>query len=197
MQLSGTSMAAGVVSGTVALLLERRPNLNVRRTKSLLQATASPMFGEGLVVSGTGSLNAAAATEVGTTPKLVFDTRISGEPVQMAGLIFINPTQGSRGSSLGHREPVRNQSIFWGQAKSIFWGQADSIFWGQVDSIFWGQADSIFWGQSDSIFWGQSDSIFWGQSDSIFWGQTSDYPVAWGLTADDSIFWGQSLIGSN
>jgi hypothetical protein len=196
MQLSGTSMAAGVVSGTVALLLERRPNLPVRYTKNLLQATASPMFGEGLVVSGTGSLNAVAATQITTAPKLVFDTRISGEPVQMGGVIFIDPTQGSRGSSLGHREPVRNQSIFWGQAKSIFWGQADSTFWGQVDSIFSGQADSIFRGQTDSIFWGQSKSIFWGQSDSIFWGQTSDYPVAWGLTAD-SIFWGQSLIGSN
>jgi hypothetical protein len=194
MQLSGTSMAAGVVSGTVALLLEGRPKLTVRNTKNILQATASPMFKEGLVVSGTGSLNALAATQINTAPRSVREATIADERIEISGLIFVHE---DAEKLPGRQQPTRNQSIFWGQAKSIFWGQADSIFWGQVDSIFWGQSDSIFWGQADSIFWGQSDSIFWGQNDSIFWGQTSDYPETWGLTADDSIFWGQTLTSSN
>ena len=62
-QLSGNSMAAGVVSGAVALLADRRPNLSPADARLVLQATSSFMAGEGLVVSGAGSLNALAAAK--------------------------------------------------------------------------------------------------------------------------------------
>src|SRR5204863_6165709 len=41
LQLSGTSMAAGVVSGAVALLLEQTPRLTPRQTTIVLQLTSS------------------------------------------------------------------------------------------------------------------------------------------------------------
>ena len=63
LQLSGTSMAAGVVSGAVALLLEQRGKLSPRETKAVLQMTSSFMPEEGLVASGAGSLNVLAAAE--------------------------------------------------------------------------------------------------------------------------------------
>jgi serine protease AprX len=208
-QLSGTSMAAAVVSGSVALLLERRERLAPRDAKTVLQMTSSFMPGAGLVASGAGSLNALSASKLVATRKIVEipETTIASEAIRPFGFGFtgfVTPqlSLGQAGSLLmrivtfNSRAPhsrttqagVRPTSIFWGQANSIFWGQADSIFWGQADSIFWGQADSIFWGQADSIFWGQADSIFWGQADSIFWGQAES--IFWGQA--DSIFWGQA-----
>ena len=199
LQLSGTSMAAGVVSGTVALLLEERERLTPRDAKAVLQMTSSFMPGEGLVVSGAGSLNALAAVDLvaNGASSAVGDTVIAGEIAEALGFAYTgrvtsqslqSPSDSATvqlrvtlpGKTSAKRSGIRHtnfgiqaDSIFWGQTDSIFWGQSDSIFWGQSDSIFWGQAASIFWGQSDSIFWGQmdADSIFWGQSDSIFWGQ--------------------------
>ena len=63
MQLSGTSMAAGVVSGAVAVLLEERPALAPRDTKVALQVTSSFMPSFGLIGAGAGSLNVVAAVQ--------------------------------------------------------------------------------------------------------------------------------------
>ena len=41
-QMSGTSMAAAVVSGAAALLLESQPKLNPLQVKALLQVGAQP-----------------------------------------------------------------------------------------------------------------------------------------------------------
>ncbi len=56
-RMSGTSMAAGVVSGGVALLAEVVPGLTFAHAKLLLQSTASLMPNEGLAASGAGSVD--------------------------------------------------------------------------------------------------------------------------------------------
>jgi serine protease AprX len=61
MQMSGTSMSAGVVSGAVALLLEGKPTLSPRNTKVVLKMTSSYLPEEGVISAGTGSVNAIAA----------------------------------------------------------------------------------------------------------------------------------------
>src|SRR5205823_3529468 len=48
MQLSGTSMAAGVVSGAVAILLEQRPRMAPRDAKAVLQLTSSFLAESGI-----------------------------------------------------------------------------------------------------------------------------------------------------
>jgi len=63
---SGTSFAAPHVSGAVALLLEKYPNINHREIKSLLMTTAAPVsdaYGQkfSLSDSGSGRLNIAKA----------------------------------------------------------------------------------------------------------------------------------------
>ncbi|PYR30122.1 MAG: hypothetical protein DMF92_09550, partial [Acidobacteria bacterium] len=50
-QLSGTSMAAGVVSGAVALLLQERPGLRPEGTTAVLQFTSSFMPEAGLIAA--------------------------------------------------------------------------------------------------------------------------------------------------
>ena len=189
-QLSGTSMAASVVSGAVALLLESRPRLSPQETKLVLQITSSFMPSEGLAVAGSGSI------------------RISSAVALLSAGPGTGHNQGNRGGSVG-------DTIFWGQGAddAIFWGQKadDTIIWGQKvddtiiwgqgaeDTIIWGQAvgDTIIWGQKadDTIIWGQrvDDTIIWGQGagDTIIWGQSAGDPIIWGQGAGDTIIWGQ------
>jgi serine protease AprX len=58
---SGTSQAAAVVSGAVALLLEQRPTLTPDQVKRLLMATADPIVGSTDIAAGSGQINIAKA----------------------------------------------------------------------------------------------------------------------------------------
>jgi serine protease AprX len=189
MQLSGTSMAAGVVSGTVALLLEEKPKLSARDMKAVLQLTSSFMQAEGLIASGAGSLNVIAAVAFTAARRISSSvvTTIAGEWVGLGGIL----TSGMASEIIHDHAIVWGNSLIWGN--SIVWGS--SIVWGKSsDSIVWGNgiapgnsADSIVWGNStlpgltpDPIVWGDStgwvssipddDSIVWGNSDSVIRG---------------------------
>jgi serine protease AprX len=59
-QLTGTSMAAALVSGAAALLLELAPELAPATVKALLQATSTPMA-EGPFAGGAGSADVLGA----------------------------------------------------------------------------------------------------------------------------------------
>ena len=56
---SGTSQAAAVVSGAVALLLERRPDLTPDQVKAIIKSSADPLSGPGPDAQGAGRLNVA------------------------------------------------------------------------------------------------------------------------------------------
>jgi serine protease AprX len=58
---SGTSQAAAVVSGSVALLLQQRPSLTPDQVKKLLTQTADPVTGADSVAAGAGQLDLAQA----------------------------------------------------------------------------------------------------------------------------------------
>lgn len=64
---SGTSQAAAVVSGAVALLLDQRPGLDPDQVKSLLRRTASPMLLADSAGRGAGEINLAAASLAAAT----------------------------------------------------------------------------------------------------------------------------------
>jgi serine protease AprX len=215
MQLSGTSMAAGVVSGAVALVLDARSVLTPRETRTVLQVTSSYMASAGLLGAGAGNIDALTAVEMVLTNGVPTAT-IGGETVVVSGYFTesgiqkrqplltaaILQSKTANNSSLRQLAVRGSDSIVWGSSwgsivwgSSIVWG-ADSIVWGS-DSIVWGSSiiwgsDSIVWGASDSIIWGSSivwgsDSIVWGASDSIIWGSS----IVWG-SSSDSIVWGAS-----
>ncbi|UQU68031.1 S8 family serine peptidase [Couchioplanes caeruleus] len=63
---SGTSQAAAVVSGSVALLLQQRPSLKPDQVKQLLMSTADPITGGDAYAAGAGQINVARAARTAT-----------------------------------------------------------------------------------------------------------------------------------
>jgi len=61
LRLSGTSMAAPIVTGTVALIAEAAPGLTPNAIKAILEFTAQPRAGEDDEAQGTGLLNMGGA----------------------------------------------------------------------------------------------------------------------------------------
>jgi subtilisin family serine protease len=64
MYLSGTSMAAPIVTGGVALLLQGSPNLSPAQVKFALQNGATAMADGGLLGAGAGSVNLWASRQI-------------------------------------------------------------------------------------------------------------------------------------
>ena len=85
MQLSGTSMAAAVVSGAVSLLLDERSNLTPLDVRAVLQLTTSFLPKDGLVAGGAGSLDAVAAAYFLADPFTKISTVVAGEEATPSG----------------------------------------------------------------------------------------------------------------
>jgi serine protease AprX len=64
MSLSGSSMAAPVASGTVALMLQANPSLTPNAVKAILQYTAESYPGHDFLTQGAGFLNAKGAVDL-------------------------------------------------------------------------------------------------------------------------------------
>src|SRR5580765_6203085 len=86
MQLSGTSMAAGFVSGAAALVLDAREELTPQDTKTALQVTSTFLSSAGVVGAGAGMINALAAVELAATNEIPKSTTIAGEEASTSRL---------------------------------------------------------------------------------------------------------------
>ncbi|MBA2416599.1 MAG: S8 family peptidase, partial [Geodermatophilaceae bacterium] len=64
LSLSGTSMSAPVVTGTVALMLQANPELTPNAVKAILQYTAHPHSSSDRLTTGAGLLNAKGAVDL-------------------------------------------------------------------------------------------------------------------------------------
>ena len=67
LSLTGTSMAAPVVSGVVALMIEANPGLTPNAVKAIVQYTAETRAGVDYLTQGAGFLNARGAVELSRT----------------------------------------------------------------------------------------------------------------------------------
>jgi hypothetical protein len=149
LQLSGTSMAAAVVSGSAAVVFERHGSLHPFAARALLQYSAEPST-SGLLASGTGAINLLGALAM---PSLESAPPIAGESLTSAQLIVATPPQFATTDLQGN---ALSDNILWGNALS------DNILWGNAlsDNILWGNAlsDNILWGNalSDNILWGNT-----------------------------------------
>ena len=198
-RLTGTSMATPVVSGAVALLLERRPDLTPDQVKALLtQTTQSYGQDSGVTLpdpsaDGSGLLDVASAISAATgtvqSSDLVPGGIIPGGVVP-GGLQATPPpppqnvpraNRGLRPANGLARSlfpvlygmPLRwiDQGLGGIPWQTLTW---DSVVW---DSVAW---DNFDW---DSVAW---DSVAW---DSVAWDSVAWDSVAWDSVAWDSVAW--------
>ncbi|MEA5003918.1 MAG: S8 family serine peptidase, partial [Christensenella sp.] len=83
---SGSSMAAPVVSGVVAMMLAKNPTLGVEQIKDILYSTATDLGDEGKDAHyGWGQVNASAAMQALPVPPIVYiDSIVIKPPVDVA-----------------------------------------------------------------------------------------------------------------
>ena len=211
LSLSGTSMSAPVVAGTVALMLQANPKLTPNLVKAVLQYTAQPYPGYNGLTQGAGFLNTKGAVDLARFFKTAYPgqayprnsawgrTLIWGTHRLRGGVIKPNATAWKTGVVWGAAKTVTGQNIVWGTRAA----SEDNIVWGTLDS-----EDNIVWGTAsaneDNIVWGtygsSEDNIVWGTrantEDNIVWGTDcggANCPgVVWGTRAngEDNIVWG-------
>jgi len=200
-RMTGTSMSTPVVSGAVALLLQRRPDLTPDQVKALLMSTAQP-YGQDSGVSsdpaadGSGLLDVSAAVSVAAPgapsggvvpPGVIPGGTIAGmhsNPTSVEDLPRANralrPADAvARGLyALLYGTPLRWRDLSLG---GIGWAALtwESVAW---DSVAW---DNYEW---DSVAW---DSVAW---DSVAWDSVAWDSVAWDSVAWDSVAWDSSNL---
>jgi hypothetical protein len=212
--LSGTSMAAPVVSGTVALMLQANPALTPNLIKAILQYTAQVYPGYSALREGAGFLNTLGAVRLAK----FYATARPGDRMPVQKVWSRQIIWGNHRLTGGVIKPTGNAwatNIVWGTALTLM-SAGDNIVWGTMDAsdnIVWGTAadDNIVWGTEaadlNNIVWGTAfaDNIVWGTDcggadcANVVWG-TADLldNIVWGTAlATDNIVWGTSLDAAN
>jgi serine protease AprX len=223
LKLDGSSMAAAVVSGLTAVMLEANESAAAQRGQAY-QATLPR--GRRTDFTGATPLTANAvkamlqysATRLRDRDGVSYDelTQGSGEVngVGAMTLAYLADTTKARGTywltsgvsestTFGGVDEAWSQSLIWGtrlvsgssliQLNQFAW--ADNIVWGT------GEMDNIVWGtlRDDNIVWGtmlDGDNIVWGTS--LFVGNAAfGDNIVWGtaMSWDDNIVWGTNLLG--
>ena len=191
-RLTGTSMAAPVVAGGVALLLNAEPTLNPSQVKVALQMGARWMPGEGLVGAGAGSVDFVESVKLadnGLVPTLL--TTVEGLLGVSGGAAFrdtgtmIDRIYGGTGLKL---LGVLDASVLWQQAESSEWGVLNLL----------GLANPIAQTPANHVVWG--DIAGWTTTYHVVWGDSIDSPtgqhVVWGDSEHSDathVVWGDSI----
>jgi serine protease AprX len=195
LSLSGTSMAAPVVSGTVALMLQANPRLTPNEIKAILEFTAQRYAGYDRLTQGSGFLNAAAAVELAqflaSPPGTPYPSTsgwstqiIWGNHVIQGGQLTPNANAWSALVTWGDPTTPTGQQITWGTS---FHSTGGNVVWGNRC----GGADChTTWtvASNGGAVLGADDG------DTVVWGTADGDTVVWGTSADDgdTVVWGTS-----
>jgi serine protease AprX len=189
MRMSGTSMAAPMVSGAIALLLQGNPSLNPYQVKLALQTGATYLPDDGLMAGGAGSVNFWASRQItGSNSLTTLVNGLLGVLGGPSGAAFWDA--GTMSNRLYNGTGLRllsngDLSSAWSNSSFLKWGDLNLVgllnplasigpnrmMWGDVAD--WSGSNQIFWG--DTIYDDQGQQIFWGDSDT-----TDDYQIFWG-----------------
>jgi len=196
MYLSGTSMAAPMVTGGVALLLQGQPGLSPSQVKLALQTGATYMSDGGLMGAGAGSVNFwasrqnAASGLVGSLVNTVVGgllTVPSGAAFWDAGTLS-NRLYGGIGIRL---LSLLEQPLVWLNPSLLNFGDLNLLGlnnplasmnpkWLQYGTVGgYTDQETILWGTSmqdptgETILWGTS-----GDGETILWGTSATSPDA-------------------
>jgi len=211
LSLSGTSMAAPVVSGTVALLLQANPSLTPSQVKAILQYTSQTDPRYDPLTAGVGFLNAKSAVDLARY--LANPTATPYPPTSdWSGRIM----WGNRlvtGGRLTMAATAWNSDVKWGDATTP---DASPIVFGVVcaddpcdNGPAWTAegARNVVWGSrcggedctdawAIGLFGASAgDAVVWGagaDGDTVVWGTSDGDTVVWGTSDGDTVVWGTS-----
>jgi len=217
LSLTGTSMSAPVVAGTVALMLEANPSLTPNAVKAILQYTAEARPGDSPLATGAGFVNARGALRLARFFAHPQDglgapsDSIAGQSITWARHLIWGNYRVTGGVPLpGSNAWATN--VVWGEMHTpggalVVWGAAhpDNVVWGEAngDNVVWGEsgADNVVWGeaQGDNVVWGEahSDNVVWGEAcgggncANVVWGEATTDNVVWGEAQGDNVVWGE------
>ena len=192
MTLSGTSMAAPMVSGGVALLLQGTPGLSPSQVKLALQNGATYVSNGGLMGAGAGSVNFWASRKLALSGLVssLLNTVVGGLGVTSSGASFWDA--GTLGNRLYGGLGIRLLSaleapLVWLNPSLLKYGDLNllgllnplasiapkNLQYGQIGN--WTSSKAILWG--DTIYDPQGQAILWGDttndSDAILWGDST------------------------
>jgi serine protease AprX len=212
LSLTGTSMAAPVVTGTVALMLQANPSLTPNAVKAILQYTAQNSLVYNTLTEGSGLLNARGAVQ------------LARHFADQSGPYPISPDWGRRvvwGTRLIRGGRIMPTVNAWGE--DVPWGAATTpsgqpVEWGWVDvdgqatpwrvtcadsacSTFTasgGSLNVVWWqacGGSDcdgpwSVERMRTAASSASDADTIVWGTDDTETIVWGTEGGDTVVWG-------
>ena len=164
LEMSGTSMAAGVVSGAAVLMLSKDTGLNAATVKARLMRSANkldidPIIAGSGVLDVQGALNETGVVSQAPSPRMIPSADGSGVMIEDTAQLWGGAQWGA--SALWQSGAAWNDTPSNPVANSFLW--SDSYLWS--DSFLW--SDSYLW--SDSFLW--SDSYLW--SDSFLWSDST------------------------
>jgi serine protease AprX len=224
MKMSGTSMAAGMVSGGAALLLEGGA-LTVKQVKLALQVSATFMLEDGLSRAGVGRVNLYSARRVngvimtltGVVPPVTIAGRtikpsglmtMGGQPLvdralapvgaQVIGVLELLGRWNDRSQLPSRLAALRGSQMIWGDqlpALQMIWGDHAPL--GQ--QMIWGDRTPL----GQQMIWGDhslAQQMIWGDQtlgQQMIWGdQTLGQQMIWGdQTLGQQMIWGDQTLG--
>ena len=203
LSLTGTSMAAPVVAGTVALMLEANPLLTPNAVKAILQYTAEVRKGESLLAQGAGLLNTLGAVRLATLVGAKKGSPIAADTIEAERIGW------SRHIIWGNERIAGGLSLLGGKAwaPGVTWGvTAANIVWSEqvrkqvrAQNIVWAEdcgganCEGVVWGarSNDGRMWGTaraSDKVAWN-TDNIVWSEAKSQNIVWSEAAPRNILW--------
>jgi len=191
LSLTGTSMAAPMVAGTAALMIQANPRLTPNLVKAIIEYTAQKYEYDSLT-QGAGFLNTKGAVDLAR----FFLTSKGGQKYPSAkpwGRTILWGNQRLTGGVIKPAGTAWATGVTWGTA---FRDSGENIVWGTICGR---DCDNIVWGTSlldaDNIVWGTMSRDF----DNIVWGTMRDGEnIVWGtLASDTNIVWGAQCAGAN
>jgi serine protease AprX len=187
LKLSGTSMAAPLVSGTAALMLDKNPNLTPDQLKAILMKTANKnLLKYSSYYDASTGITYNLQADIFTVGAGYLDANAALKSSDLA------PTSTGVAKSPTAALNVTTKTAYLVKDSSVIWG--NSVIWGS--SVVWG--NSVIWGSDGSV---DANSVIWGgdastvDANSVIWGSS----VIWGNADADActVIWGNSVIWGN